>query len=357
MKTIFTSKTRVISLILAIVMAFGLAACSDGKTTIENAGSNAAITAPSPEGLPRGHGSTGGNQTSGLPRGNSGKTKTDPEKELKIYGDIETVVKSVKTPTKYDGQTTSISNKYGTVDWSTANQGYVTFTAKGQTREFILESPDGVQSIFEVAKGTSIKATLVDGTGKYQYAIANIVNDKTHAYNIQYKNSFTVKTIDSDLAPFLVSTPWGDYANATEAAKKAKELWDGKKTQLENVETVADWVSDLNYDKKLKQGGADVYVNPDSVIKNGGGVCNEFSKLLTAMLRSQGIPAYYQTAITQSGTQHAFVRAWIELETTTKNGMTYSKGAWIAIEAVDGNIKPKSQAKANYDTDALNYAG
>lgn len=351
MKTNSTSKTRIVALILAIVMAFGLAACSDGQTTIENTGSGAAITAPSPEGLPRGNGGTGGGKTSGLPRGNSGKTKTDPEKELKRYGDIETVVKSVKAPTKYDGKTTSMSNQYGTVDWSTANQGYITFTAKDQTREFILESPNGVQTLCTTAKGASIKVALVDGTGKYQYAIANPTNNgKT--YRVQYKNSFTVKTIDSDLAPFLVSTPWGDYANAPETTKKAKELWDSKKTQLENVKAIADWVGDLEYSEKLMQGSADFYVNPDSVIKNGGGVCNEMSKLLVAMLRSQGVPAYY--VIGNNG-EHAWVNAWVELESCTKNGTTYSKGAWILIEATEGRLDEITNA--GYDTENGYYAG
>lgn len=178
-------------------MVLGLAACG-GQTTADNGSADIpdvgqTVDAPSPD---------------GIPRNSKDWAKRTPEEDLKRYGEIETVVKSVKNPTAYDGKTSSVTNGYGTVDWSTANQGYVTFTAKVQEREFILEGLNVVQTLCTTAKGTTIKVALVDGTGKYQYAIANTTNNGK-SYRVQYKNSFTVKTIDSDLAPFLVSTPGG----------------------------------------------------------------------------------------------------------------------------------------------------
>ena len=240
-----------------------------------------------------------------------------------------------------------MDNGYGTVDWSTAANGYITFTAKGQTRMFVLQGPDDTQAMFRVNKGDTIKAALVDGTGKYQYAIANHTNDGK-SYRIQYKNSFTVQSIDAELAPYLVSTPWGDYENAPNATAKAEELWDSKKTQLENIKAITEWVGDLKYDKSLKQGTVDVYIAPDSVIENGGGVCNEMSKLLSAMLRSQGVPAYVQTGHNAGGNNHGWVMAWVELSTSVKDGITSSKGAWVLIEATSGQIPTKPNAERNY---------
>lgn len=351
-----TSKTRFIALLLAIAMALGLAACSadaggtvagGNGNTIEDAGVLPDANGSGLPGIPR------GNSLPGIPRG--GTTKTDPEKELKRYGDIETLTKSVKTPSKPDTKNTKMDNNYGTVDWSTAANGYITFTAKGQTREFILQGPNGAQALATVAKDDSAKIALTDGTGKYQYAIANNTNGGKN-YKVQYKNSFQVKSIDADLVPYLVSTAWGDYGNAPNAVTKAKELWDSKKTQLENIKALCQFVDDLDYDRELKQGTIDKYVNPDSVIENGGGVCNELSKLLVAMLRSQGVPAYYQSGLSAAGTNHAWVVAWVELSNSTKNGVTSSKGAWVIIEAVDGNLQPKSSAKNNYNTESNNYA-
>ena len=354
-----TIRTKLIAMLLAAVMAVGLAACGS-----QSAGSpgvpGIANTSELPEvnalpGIPRGNGDNGNTSSGyGIPRGN--KNKLDPETTLKQYGEIETLVKSIKSPTKPDTKNTKMNNGYGTVDWSTAANGYITFTAKGQKRCFILQGPNDKQVICTVKKGETVKIALVDGTGKYQYAICNLTDNDT-AYLIQYKNSFTVKSIDAELAPYLVSTPWGDYENAPDATAKAEELWDSKKTQLENIEAIADWVGDLKYDKTLRQGTLNAYVNPDSVIEIGGGVCNEMTRLLSAMLRSQGVPAYVQTGHNARGNNHGWVMAWVELSTSVNDGVTSSKGAWILIEATSGDIQLKGSAERNYiTTEDMNYA-
>lgn len=352
-----TIRTKLIAMLLAAVMAVGLAACgsqsagSPGAPGIADTGELPEVNAL--PGIPRGNGDNEGTSSGyGIPRGNRDKS----EAKLSGYGEIETLTKSVKSPTKPDTKNTKMDNGYGTVDWSTATNGYITFTAKGQTRVFVLQGPDDTQALFRVNKGDMIKVALVDGTGKYQYAIANNTNGGK-SYRVQYKNSFTVQSIDAELAPYLVSTPYGDYENAPNATAKAEELWDSEKTQLENIEAIAEWVDSLKYDKSLRQGAIDVYVAPDSVIENGGGVCNEMSKLLSAMLRSQGVPTYVQTGHNASGSNHGWVMAWVELSASVKDGVTSSKGAWVLIEATSGQIPTKPMAKRNYSIpEDLNYA-
>ena len=73
------------------------------------------------------------------------------------------------------------------------------------------------------------------------------------------------------------------------------------------------------------------------------------------MLRSKGVPAYYTTGTTPTGIGHAWVRAWVEIETSTENGVTYSKGAWVSIEAISGSLYTKSQTNC-YDPTNNNYA-
>ena len=340
---------NIVALLMALVLVVGI-----GNSVYASANN----TIPDEGTIPEVYGfntTKGGNKGDGNDSsGTTGKAVT--EKDLKPYGTVETVIKSVSKPTKPDSKDTSMSNSYGTVDWSTAAQGYITFTAKGQTRIFILQGPNtGAQALMEVAKDETIKVALVDGTGKYQYAIANNTNGGKN-YKIQYKNSFNVKTIDSDLAGYLVSTPWGDFENGPETVKKANELWDDSKSQLENIKALTDWVGDLEYSSKLSHGSLDVYFSPDEVLANGGGICNEFSKLLAAMLRSKGIPAYVQTGTSLKGVNHGWVRAWVEIKTETKNGVTYSTGAWITAEPTGGRLVVKITYEKEYNPDALNYA-
>lgn len=384
MKPHSTSKTRVAALLLALVMVLGLTACGGTGSVIVDPETGIVTDIPDPDannkpwvdlggwgkttgGKSDGKGATDGSKSTtgskadahvpGTPRECKPLNKGELGVVTKSYSDgkLTTLVKSVKTPSKYDGKTSSNDTNYGKVDWSTANQGYISFTAKGQERCFILEGPNGKQTICTVAKDGIIKIALIDGTGKYQYAIANNTNNGKN-YRIQYKNSFAVSKIDSDLAPYLVSTPYGDYANAPNAVAKADKLWDTNKSQLKNVQEITYYVtSTLHYDKKLKMGTMDIPINPDKVIENGGGVCNEMSKTLVAMLRSQGIPAYVQGGTNAKGQGHAWVMAWLEASSETKNGTTYSTGTWILIEATGGGLQAKSTADKNYTPDQ--YAG
>lgn len=369
-KTIINPK-GVIALLLALVMLLGLAgygtrSAADGNgapaVIIDTDGS--VIEIPSPDGPSNGSTTTSSSwrdwckpktETTATTTTMTGKTcKTMTESQARVLkkslagGELTTVIRSVSKPTAPDTKNASDDTAYGKVDWSTAAQGYITFTAKGQQREFILEGPNGKKALFTLEKDETIKASLVDGTGKYQYAIANKTADGK-AHLVQYKNNFNVAKIDSDLAPYLVSNPWGDYGNAPNAVAKANELWDGNKSQMDNVRAIAKWVKDnINYDKKAKMGTADVYVNPDKVIETGAGVCNEMSKLLSAMLRSQGIPAYVQAGTNARGNAHGWVMAWLELSNETKAGVTYSTGAWVIIEATGGTLQPKAAASNNY---------
>lgn len=79
--------------------------------------------------------------------------------------------------------------RYGTVDWSSANQGYISFTARGEARCFILEGPNSAQTFTTAQEGENVRAALTDGTGRYQYAIANARTDNKTC-TIMYKNSF-----------------------------------------------------------------------------------------------------------------------------------------------------------------------
>ena len=98
--------------------------------------------------------------------------------------------------TTADRQTTD----YGIVDWSTATQGSITFTASGQERILVLQGPSGTQASYAVDKGKTVKIALADGAGTYHYVICNAVDGGTACF-IDYKSSFTVDEMDKDLVP------------------------------------------------------------------------------------------------------------------------------------------------------------
>lgn len=316
--------TGIVALVLALSMSAGMPARATGE----------AVLPPSHDGW-----------MDYVATGASTGSNADAEAELAKRGTVETVVKAVAEPTPADpGHIAKTS--YGTVDWSTAAQGNIAFTAKGQARAFILYAPDGSKAYFTVGKGDTIQVALAGGSGTYAYKIATRGSD---GYDyVDCKGSFRAG-LDSSLAPYLASTPYGDFENAPEAAEKAEELWDASKTDLQNVMKLARWVAnDLDYDKSAKTGAVDEYVDPDAVLERGAGVCAEHSVVLVAMLRSRGVPACYA-----GNASHAWVRAWVELSSWTSRGVTYSKGAWVTIESTSGSVLWPSQAE-EYVAEYLN---
>lgn len=366
---------KLIALILAIVMVFGAgigianitgSGGASGTIPLQDADSNSGGTDWSNEDAIQEalwgnkKGQTGNQDNTGTGTGTK-PAATAPavsRTQLQRYGTIETLVKSVDDPTKPDPKAVA-KTSYGTVDWSNAAQGYVTFTA-AKDYEFYLDGPNRTCGIFYVSKDETVKIGLTDGTGKYEYGIGTIVETATGSgMKVLYKNSFEVKAIDSDLAPYLVSTPFGDFENAPKTQAKADELWSDQKSQLINVKDFSGWVyKNIKYDKAFKTGPNDLYVNPDTVLANGAGVCNEFSKLLTAMLRSQGIPAYYESgkfANIPNGS-HAWTVAWVELSSEHKNGKTYSTGAWVLLDGTGGSIHNHATlGNGKYETSTTKY--
>ena len=99
-----------------------------------------------------------------------------------------TACSSTSSGVTANNETMSVTN-YGTVDWSTAAQGYVTFTAAESDRVLVLQSSDGTQAFFGASKGETIVAPLPSGDGAYQYAIGLSAPDGV-GFRIDYKNSF-----------------------------------------------------------------------------------------------------------------------------------------------------------------------
>ena len=99
----------------------------------------------------------------------------------------------------------TVLTDYGTMDWTAAADGYVTFTAAGQDRVLPLQGPTGAQSYGMVPEDETVRVGLTDGTGRYQFAIADRTGDGNR-FAIQYKNSFTADRFDTDL-PAVPAVP------------------------------------------------------------------------------------------------------------------------------------------------------
>ena len=98
--------------------------------------------------------------------------------------------------------------------------------------------------------------------------------------------------LTNDYAPFLHANQYVNYTSNSQAVKKAAELTKDKKTSLDKITVIYEFVvSNLTYDKQKAKNVQSGYLpNVDKVLAEKKGICFDYAALMTAMLRSQGIP-------------------------------------------------------------------
>lgn len=127
------------------------------------------------------------------------------------------------------------------------------------------------------------------GNGNYQVIIfENIQGTKYRAAKSQ--------TIEADIkAPlkvFLASIQTVNWNEDMDAIKKAAKLTEGLSTDREKIDAIYRYVvENISYDYDKINNIPTTYVpDIDEIIRDGKGICYDYSAVFAAMLRSQGIP-------------------------------------------------------------------
>lgn len=149
------------------------------------------------------------------------------------------------------------------------------------------------------------------GDGKYKVTVyENISGTK---YSTKQSVSLNVKLKDAN-SPFLVTNQLVNYTSNNETIKKAAELAKDKKTDIEKVDVIYDYViSNISYDNlKAKTVNSGYLPVIDEILKSKKGICFDYASVMAAMLRSQNIPTKLVTGY--SSNLSAF-HAWNEIYT------------------------------------------
>lgn len=128
--------------------------------------------------------------------------------------------------------------------------------------------------------------------GQGNYTVAVLENITGTKYKVVAKKSFKAE-ISEENAVFLKSTQpilWDEHM---EAVRLAMSLAQGEEDDRKVVQALYAYiVNNISYDyKKVDKLSSDYTPDIDEVLKDGKGICYDYSVLFGAMLRSRGIPA------------------------------------------------------------------
>ncbi len=266
------------------------------------------------------------------------------------------VIPDIAVPTSPG--TKLVTAKNGAIDYSNADQGYISAKYTGDKAKCKLQvKANGEEYTFDVTVGGKTEYfPLSMGNGTYTIILRELVDGTAADYSVVLRQEIEVNMSDP-LSPFTCSNRYVSYSKDSDCVYKAAELCTGKNGSIEKIAAIFQWVTEnVSYDYELSKTVKKGYVpDPDTTFRKKTGICYDYASLMAAMLRSQSIPTRLVIGNASPDIHHAWNEiyteqtGWITPELLLKNN-----GYNIADATFYSTAKNKQQI-ADYISDPSNY--
>ena len=246
-------------------------------------------------------------------------------------------------------------NPKAVIDYSNTADGYVMVQYMVQTEKRLKVQVKGPTTTYtyNLTAGQWEVFPLSDGNGAYQIAVFENVTGNSYALAQSVNCNVT---LTDEFAPYLRPNQYVNYSASSKTVEKARELLTDVTDPLEQVKTVYEYVvKNLTYDKQkaanVKSGYLPVL---DRVLEEKKGICFDYAAVMTAMLRSQGIPCKLVVGYAGSA-YHAWISVWTE-ESGWVNGAIFFDGqTWQRMDPTFASSGKESASIMKYIGDGANY--
>ncbi|MDR0446517.1 MAG: transglutaminase domain-containing protein [Oscillospiraceae bacterium] len=250
-------------------------------------------------------------------------------------------------------------NDKASVDITNAADGYIRITHKDDPKaklKVIIVTPKKTQYTYNLKAGAEGEVfPLTEGNGTY--AVGVYKNTSGTKYSVVYKTDIDVKLRD-EFAPFKAPNQYINYTDKSKTVEKAKELVKEKKTDLDKVTAVYDYVIKFKYDKDKAANVQSGYLpNVDEIIAADPqkGICFDYAAVMTAMLRSQGIPS--QLVVGYAGeTYHAWINVYTKETGWIEGYIQFDGKTWKRMDPTFDSTGKSGEAARAFIGDGKNYA-
>ena len=244
------------------------------------------------------------------------------------------------------------------IDYSNTDDGYVMVRYRAESGQKIKAQVKGPTTTYtyDLVPGSTAWTTFPLSEGDGQYTVAIYENISGNRYSSVMSITFTAK-INDEFAAFLRPNQYVNYVdNAEQTVLKAAQLCAGLTDPLDKVSVIYDYVvKNLTYDYELAATVQSGYLPVlDTVLAKGKGICFDYASMMTAMLRSQGVPC--KLVVGYAGTiYHAWISVWTQ-ESGWINAAIYFDGiSWQRMDPTFASTGRQSQAIMQYIGDGPNY--
>jgi len=231
-------------------------------------------------------------------------------------------------------------NDRAMIDYSNAQNGYIIvkfYEISDTVLRVAVTSPHDERYIYALkANGNEEVIPLTEGDGEYKIGIYEHYEGDT--YNAVVTAIINVEFQDEFL-PFVHPNQFVNFTKDSELVQLATELTKDAHTVEHKIAAIYNYVvENFTYDYDLAATVQSGYLpDLDNVLHRKEGICFDYSALLTAMLRSQGIPARLE--IGYFGEQyHAWISKFCEHNGWIEKRFNHDGNEWQMMDpTMDSN--------------------
>lgn len=272
--------------------------------------------------------------------------------EMVALSDVPNLPNSINMPVA--AGTSVKENDQAVIDYSNIADGYVMvkFKASSANRLKVQVTRETTYT-YDLRQGEWTTFPLSDGNGEYKVTVFENISDNKYSTVISETINVSLK---DEFAPFLRPNQYVNYENAPDTVNKAEEIAGGTDDALEKVAAVYDFVVDnLTYDKDKAKNVQSGYLPVlDSVLKEKKGICFDYAALMTAMLRSQGIPC--KLVVGYAGNvYHSWISVWSEGTGWVDAAIYFDGTTWQRMDPTFISANKNSESIQKFVGDGNNY--
>ena len=223
-------------------------------------------------------------------------------------------------------------NDKAVIDYSNMADGYVMVRYKQQTDKALKVQLKCSLDTYTFNLKPGEWETLPLGNGSDSYKVQVYENVEGNKYSAVLSAGFDA-VLKDEFAPFLRPNQYVNYIDAPNTMKKGAELVAGHEDVLSKVGAVYDFVvKEFKYDKELAKTVQSGYLPVlDEVLEKKKGICFDYAAVMTAMLRSQGVPC--KLVVGYAGdAYHAWISVWSDEEGWIEKAVYFDGKSWQRMD-------------------------
>lgn len=249
----------------------------------------------------------------------------------------------------------AVGNDTVVIDASHTESGYFMVRYRGSNPKVKLRvnGPDGSEYIYLLSDSQEYETfPLPCGSGSYNIQVLeNTTGDK---YAVAYSTDLSA-SIQDEFAPFLYPNQYVNFNESSQTVSKGSELAADCHSDLEVVEHIYNFVTEeISYDTQKAESVTYGYLPVvDETLSSKKGICFDYAAIMSAMLRSQGIPTKLEIGYSGEA-YHAWISTYIKEAGWVDNIIEFDGSSWTLMDPTLAASNNAATVK-EYVGDGSNY--